>query len=285
MQSRARTGFLALVMMASAGLLSAQTRTGTINGTVTDESGAVLPAVTVTLTSEALITRTSVATTDQEGNYRFVALLPGSYNLKFELTGFVSTARTGIRVESSFVATVNTVITIGGVQETVTIPLETRGTFRYPNVSILDLRASKMFKIDNRSFEAMVDLFNAQRWHGDEPGDNARLVLRQAIEAALTADRRLRCAVQILTGGDMNRASTTLVAIATLTGALTASPPSPAVPAQKAGRLLTIGTLVDTKHPSAPLRISRRRGDAPLAGFRATGGRGKLVAFKLFPNW
>jgi hypothetical protein len=177
MRSRARTGFLALVMMASAGLLSAQTRTGTINGTVTDESGAVLPGVTVTLTSEALI------------------------------------------------------------------------------------------------------------WHGDEPGDNARLVLRQAIEAALTADRRLRCAVQILTGGDMNRASTTLVAIATLTGALTASPPSPAVPAQKAGRLLTIGTLVDTKHPSAPLRISRRRGDAPLAGFRATGGRGKLVAFKLFPNW
>jgi hypothetical protein len=121
MRSRATTGFLALVMMASAGLLSAQTRIGTINGTVTDESGAVLPGVTVTLTSEALITRTSVTTTDQEGNFRFVTLLPGSYDLKFELTGFVSTARTGIRVESSFVATVNTVMTVGGVQETVTV--------------------------------------------------------------------------------------------------------------------------------------------------------------------
>jgi Carboxypeptidase regulatory-like domain len=121
MRSGATPGFLALMMVASAGLLSAQTRTGTINGTVTDESGAVMPGVTVTLNSEALITGTSATTTDQEGNYRFVALLPGSYDLKFELGGFVSTARTGIRVESSFVATVNAVLTVGGVQETVTV--------------------------------------------------------------------------------------------------------------------------------------------------------------------
>ena len=78
MRSRATTGFWALLMVASAELLSAQTRTGTINGTVTDESGAVMPGVTVTLSSEALITRTSVTTTDQEGNYRFVALLPAA---------------------------------------------------------------------------------------------------------------------------------------------------------------------------------------------------------------
>ena len=77
---------LCLMLLAAAATSSAQEFRGRINGTVTDESGAVLPGVTATLTSDALITRTSVTTTDQEGSYRFVALLPGSYDLKFELT-------------------------------------------------------------------------------------------------------------------------------------------------------------------------------------------------------
>lgn len=136
----------------------------------------------------------------------------------------------------------------------ISIPPETRGTFRYPNVSILDLRVSKIFKINNQSFEAMIDLFNALNAGTvtNEPGDDARPVLRQAVEAAVTADRGLRREVQVLMGEVMNRASMRLVAIATLTAALAASGPlSSVVSTQTTGGLLTIETLVDIKHPSA----------------------------------
>lgn len=118
---RPTTAILALSMMASATLLSAQTRTGTISGTITDTSGAVLPGVAVTLTSQALIAGTSATTTDTEGVYKFVALLPGTYDVKFELAGFATTTRTGIRVESSFVATVNVVMGVGSLEEVVTV--------------------------------------------------------------------------------------------------------------------------------------------------------------------
>jgi hypothetical protein len=121
MRSRLTTAVLVVALLSSAHHLLAQTRTGTITGTVTDESGAILPGVTVTLTSEALIAGTSVTTTDPAGAYRFVALLPGSYDVKFELAGFTSTTRAAIRVESAFVATVNVVMGVGGVQEAVVV--------------------------------------------------------------------------------------------------------------------------------------------------------------------
>jgi hypothetical protein len=121
MRSRITTAVVVLALVGSASQLFAQTRTGIITGTVTDDSGAVLPGVTVTLTSEALIAGTSVATTDPQGTYRFVALLPGSYDIKFEIAGFTSTTRADIRVQSAFVATVNVVMGVGGVQEAVVV--------------------------------------------------------------------------------------------------------------------------------------------------------------------
>src|SRR5688500_16801386 len=66
--------------------------TGAINGTVTDSSGAVLPRVTIRLSSPALIgdQGTRVSATDAEGLYRFVALPPGEYVLEFRLDGFTT---------------------------------------------------------------------------------------------------------------------------------------------------------------------------------------------------
>ena len=56
---------------------SAQDFRGRINGTVTDNTGAVLPGVTVTATSPALV-QPQVQVTSAEGEYRFLALPPGS---------------------------------------------------------------------------------------------------------------------------------------------------------------------------------------------------------------
>jgi hypothetical protein len=63
-------------------------QTAALTGTVTDSSGGVLPGVTVTVTSEAVIGGSRTAVTDENGVYRFPALPPGTYSVKVELSGF-----------------------------------------------------------------------------------------------------------------------------------------------------------------------------------------------------
>ncbi len=75
----------------------AQSQTGAITGEVTDTSGAVLPGVTVSVSGDKLIGGVQTKVTDATGNYRFDRLPPGSYNIKFELQGFKTIDRQGIR--------------------------------------------------------------------------------------------------------------------------------------------------------------------------------------------
>src|SRR5947209_6988090 len=75
-----------LVALAMAPALIAQT-TGNIEGTVTDQSGASLPGVTVEATSPNLQgTRTAI--TGSDGRYRFASLPPGPYKVTGNLSGF-----------------------------------------------------------------------------------------------------------------------------------------------------------------------------------------------------
>ncbi|HZP47138.1 MAG TPA: TonB-dependent receptor [Vicinamibacterales bacterium] len=99
----------------------AQVQTGSITGIVTDESNAVLPGATVSLSGEKLIGGTQTQTTDATGAYRFDRLPPGNYNMTFELQGFKSLERKDIVVDATFVATVNAKLGVGSVQETVTV--------------------------------------------------------------------------------------------------------------------------------------------------------------------
>jgi hypothetical protein len=88
---RVRVGFfilfLGLLLSAGSLQLSAQTATGSILGTVTDQSGGTLAGVTVTLTAVTTGTVRSV-TTSEAGTYSAVALLPGSYKATYEIAGF-----------------------------------------------------------------------------------------------------------------------------------------------------------------------------------------------------
>ena len=94
--------------------------TGAINGTVTDSTGAVLPLVTIVISSAALMgTRTTV--TNAEGLYRFPALAPGEYALMFTLDGFKAVRREGIHVGLGFTATVNVNLQIATLQENVIV--------------------------------------------------------------------------------------------------------------------------------------------------------------------
>ncbi len=98
----------------------AQTQTGTITGTVTDEQNAVLPGVTVTLASPAII-RPQSSVTNERGAYGFIALPPGVYTLKFDLAGFASLSRQDIRVNVAVVTTVDQTMKVAAVSETVEV--------------------------------------------------------------------------------------------------------------------------------------------------------------------
>lgn len=91
-----RALFLTLFVCLLGTFLIAQVQTGNIYGKVTDEEGSPLPGVAVTLTSNVTGTLTTI--TSSEGNFRFLSLPPGVYNLKFELPGFTTVERKNIIV-------------------------------------------------------------------------------------------------------------------------------------------------------------------------------------------
>ena len=74
----------------------AAAQTGSIAGQVADETGGVLPGVTVEATSPALIEGVRTAFTDGSGLYTLEALRPGTYTITFTLPGFSTFVREGI---------------------------------------------------------------------------------------------------------------------------------------------------------------------------------------------
>ena len=118
--SKAVLTLLAAVLLPS--LASAQ---GTLTGTVRDESGAVLPGVTVEASSPALIEKVRSAVTDGTGQYRITALNPGTYTLTFTLAGFNVVRREGIELSGTATLTVPAEMRVGTLAETITVIGET----------------------------------------------------------------------------------------------------------------------------------------------------------------
>src|SRR5262245_1953690 len=118
--NRLRQLCLCVVLLLAAAPTFAQDFRGRINGAVTDNTGAVLPGVTVTASSPALI-QAQVQVTAADGTYRFIALPPGVYELNFELAGFQAVKRENIRVVIGQTLAVNQQLNVATVQETVTV--------------------------------------------------------------------------------------------------------------------------------------------------------------------
>jgi iron complex outermembrane receptor protein len=120
------TAFLALLGVATAAHLSAQTEAGTLNGVVLDQAGKAIPSATVTARSEAA---TRTAETDASGHFSITGLSGGTYNVETRATGFARNAREGVRVPGTddlsitlFVDSISQSVT---VQEAVSIATET----------------------------------------------------------------------------------------------------------------------------------------------------------------
>src|SRR5262245_49187706 len=85
-------GLGALLLALGAVPAQGQDVTGTVSGTVVDETDQVLPGATVTLRNEQTRSVRSVVT-DEAGEFRFASVYPGSYTVRVELSGFSSVER------------------------------------------------------------------------------------------------------------------------------------------------------------------------------------------------
>ena len=108
-----------LILLLTSTTLFAQA-TAQLGGRVTDESGAVLPGVTVTVTqTDTGLTRDVV--TDEAGSYVIPNLPTGPYRLEASLQGFRTYSQTGIVLQVGATPTINVVLAVGNLAETVSV--------------------------------------------------------------------------------------------------------------------------------------------------------------------
>ncbi|HEV2763771.1 MAG TPA: carboxypeptidase-like regulatory domain-containing protein, partial [Pyrinomonadaceae bacterium] len=111
----------AVALLACASAVSAQEITGTIVGTVTDQSGAVVPGATVTVTDldKRVVVRT--LTSGDDGTYSAPQLPAGNYEVGIEAQGFKKYVETAIKLDVNQRRTVDAALQAGSVAEVVTV--------------------------------------------------------------------------------------------------------------------------------------------------------------------
>ena len=118
-----RQGRLALVVaawLAGTGLAAAQAGTASISGSVTDEQGGALPGVAITATNSATgLVRST--TTSETGTYQLLALPPGSYDVRAELSGFRTAIRESLVLAVDVTTRFDVQMAIGTLTETVQV--------------------------------------------------------------------------------------------------------------------------------------------------------------------
>jgi hypothetical protein len=113
-------GRLVWLTVALLGLpLIAHAQDTTLLGTVRDNTGGVLPGVTITATNEAQGT-SFVGVTDEKGLYR-IAIRPGVFRITADLSGFTTPARPGIEILLGRQVSLNIDMAVSGLQESVTV--------------------------------------------------------------------------------------------------------------------------------------------------------------------
>ena len=140
---------IAAAIVLLAGFAQAQT-TGEIYGKATDKSGAIVPGVTVTLNSPALL-QPQVAITSGTGTYRFPGIPIGTYSVKFQLPGFTTVMREGVSIVIGRNAQVNGALDVSAMQEVITVTGE---------APLIDLRSNA--RTNNFNQEALQNIPSAR---------------------------------------------------------------------------------------------------------------------------
>lgn len=117
---RALCAALLSVVLAVPAYAQSTATNGSIEGTIVDASGGVLPGVTVTITNTDTGAERTVVT-NEKGLYRAPLLSLGSYRVAAELQGFKKFEQTGIKLSVGQSAVINVTLGVGALNETITV--------------------------------------------------------------------------------------------------------------------------------------------------------------------
>lgn len=143
-----------VIALFSLPLHSQSLMTGAIEGKVTSDTGEGLPGAKVVLVSSAIIKGQIEAVTDQNGNYRFQALQPGTYSIKSTLEGFTPSEQTGIQVHLGKTLKVNLILQVGKLEAEIAV---------IARVPLVDLKDSATAVADLTS-QLLQNIPNRQDW-------------------------------------------------------------------------------------------------------------------------
>ncbi|PYS26478.1 MAG: TonB-dependent receptor, partial [Acidobacteria bacterium] len=157
-----KVGFaLVLVCLCLAGqaLSAAQATTGIISGVVRDESGALVPGVTITAKNTGTgIVRTTI--TGDNGGYRIPALVIGTYDVEAELSGFKKGLRNGVNLNVGQELPVDFTLQVGDTTQEVTVTdLLSLVEINTATVSsMVNQRQLREIPLNSRSFLELIPL-------------------------------------------------------------------------------------------------------------------------------
>ena len=110
-----------LLVFSTSGI--AQTGNGALTGIVEDPSKALIPGVTITATNVETGVETTVIT-NESGGYHIPSLLPGTYKLTAELSGFRSVSYTNVELGTNETKRFNFTLEVGGLNTTVDVKID-----------------------------------------------------------------------------------------------------------------------------------------------------------------
>jgi hypothetical protein len=146
-----------LLLLMSASCLAQQN--SEINGTITDNQGAVVPGAQVTLTQPSTgLTRNTI--TSDAGLFSFAGLNIGAYDLKVAATGFQTAVQQGLQLNVSQTLRADVALTVGSVNQTVTVAANALQVQTDSNVVSTLINADQITELatENRNFAALAAL-------------------------------------------------------------------------------------------------------------------------------
>src|SRR5258706_11195163 len=133
---------LTCVVILSCAFAAGQAGTGSIAGIVTDPSGAVVQSANVTATNAATGAVRAVATSDS-GTYNLTSLVPGTYTVTVEKTGFPKVVFNNVQVSTSLSVPLNAQLKLGAAQESISVTTDTLAPIETEDSQVSNLVDSK----------------------------------------------------------------------------------------------------------------------------------------------
>ena len=116
--------FVSILALSAGAFCAFAQSTALLRGVITDPQGALIPSAAVTLTNTSTgFNRQTI--TNPQGEYQFLQVVPGTYRVTVEKTGFTSTTRTDVQLLVGTPATLDVRLELGHTAETVNVSAET----------------------------------------------------------------------------------------------------------------------------------------------------------------